>query len=127
MSQTCHTDDNYVGIVNLPFQFDLESESDTREWPLLLVRVTSISLFGQHIHEGFGYQLFPQFPGRTTITIKTFRRVPSDPIDMLADYFLGQWQDDDDSESEDGIPDFPESTVSAGEVEISINTVLKST
>lgn len=114
--------------VNLPFQFDLESESDTSEWPLLLVRVTSINLFGRHVHEGFGYQLLPQFPGKTKITINTFRRVPSNPFDMLSDYFLGHWKDDDDdSESEDGIPNYPETTVSNGVVEITVNTLLKST
>lgn len=126
MCQTCLTDDNYMAVVNLPFQFDLETVSDVGEWPVLFVRVTSISLFGRHVHEGFGYQLLPQFPGRSTITINTFRRVPSNPIDMLSDYFLNYWKEDDGSEDEeDGIPGYPETTVSGGTIEISINTLLK--
>lgn len=120
-TQKCYPDRNDVAHISCPFQFDLNCDKEDGSWPQLLVRVVSIDIFGSQKVEGYGVKPLPRFPGRTKLEIITLCEVPTTPIDKLSEYFLGDWdRDEDDNEK-------PRVTETRGTVILNINCIMRIT
>uniref|UniRef100_H3CQC7 MKS transition zone complex subunit 1 n=1 Tax=Tetraodon nigroviridis TaxID=99883 RepID=H3CQC7_TETNG len=68
---------------------DKESEEAFFPWPVLYFKVLSLDSWQRCRTEGYGYLLFPDIPGKHTITCHTWRPLQSGTGSALRRFFIG--------------------------------------
>ncbi|PWA14584.1 hypothetical protein CCH79_00017608 [Gambusia affinis] len=98
VTQTCRTKSmgkENVAFFSYPFSFEAfymsekENEELIPQWPVLYFKVLSLDFWQRYRTEGYGYLLFPDMPGKHTVTCHTWRPVQTGTVSALRRFFIG--------------------------------------
>ncbi|XP_023197485.1 Meckel syndrome type 1 protein isoform X1 [Xiphophorus maculatus] len=98
VTQTCRTKSlgkENIAFFSYPFSFEAfhmsekENEELIPQWPVLYFKVLSLDFWQRYRTEGYGYLLFPDMPGKHTVTCHTWRPVQTGTVSALRRFFIG--------------------------------------
>ncbi|XP_061819040.1 tectonic-like complex member MKS1 isoform X1 [Nerophis lumbriciformis] len=94
-SRTKTSGKDNVAYFCYPFTFEAfymsekESGESLPHWPLLYFKVLSLDAWQRCRTEGYGYLLFPDTPGRHTLTCHTWRPLQTGTVSAMRRFFIG--------------------------------------